>query len=231
MAQFDKNAATVAHEQDAIRHHTPEESLEPQARGENYYCEAQKGSFCQIHAANAFLGYGAIRPSQLAAFVQIRANGFAHENVEGLAAGGLIQEGRTAGDLLNIEGGVDLGMAVEYMHHLEETEALRGSVANIEVGDIVYSQEDGLLFENHTTGVKHKVDNEFLETKSRAMLGTFAPVHAGALRKNTDNTWTEIDSLNPGQRVIADLQTGLIETVIAQEAGGGRQVKLPCAFM
>lgn len=230
VTQFNKDETKVALDRDKIDLRVAEESLMPKASGEKYYCEDQKNSYCQMHAANAFLGYGAIRPNALSEYVSMRATGFAHEHVEGLAAGGLPHDTKSTEGLLDIEYGVDLGMAVDYMRHLEDEGELKVSVAKIEVGELAYTEERGLEFVNHDTGTRHQVDDEFLATRSRSMLGTFVPVHARALRKNTDGSWTEVDSFKPGQATSEDLKASLIETITDQQQGDTR-LTLPCAFM
>ncbi|CCB90068.1 hypothetical protein [Simkania negevensis] len=232
VTQFNQDPGKVAYEQDKIEHKVAEESLTPKNSGEKYYCEEQKNSYCQIHAANAFLGYGAIRPSAIAEYVKMRATGFGHDQVEGLAMGYGPQDTKSAEGLLDIENGVDLGMVVDFMRHLESEDELKKgvSVTNIEVGELAYTEENGLEFVNHETQTRHQVDEEFLAARSRSILGTFIPVHARALRKNTDNSWTEVDSFSPGQAVSKDLRTKLIKTVLQQQNGNSK-LTLPCAFM
>ncbi|WP_420421877.1 hypothetical protein [Simkania sp.] len=230
VAQFNRDEEQVAFERDKIGLRVEGESLAPKAPGEKYYCEEQKNSYCQLHAANAFLGYGAVRPNALSEYVSMRAATFSHSHVEGLAQGGLLAESKPATGLLDIEYGVDLGMVVDFMHYLESEGELRGSVEHIEVGELAYTPEKGLEFVNHGTGTRHKVDEEFLASRSRSMLGTFAPVHARALRKNTDGSWTEVDSLKPGQKLSENFSASLIETILEQQQGNTK-LTLPCAFM
>lgn len=255
VAQFNKDEAEMLRRRDDIELRHGEESLTPKRSGEKYYHEQQKGSLCQMHAANAFLGYGAVKPNALAAFVAMKSVGFGHEHVEGLASGakggremeaqppqdsigaGALPTRRevAASEVLDIESGVDLGMVVSYMHQLEEDEGLRVSVKEMKAGTLSFSEADGLVFKDDVTGAFHQVDEAFLRAHSRAMVGTYIPLHARAMRRNEgpDGSWTEVDSFHDGQPVHADLRAHLIATVLEQADAKRTEGKfsLPCAFM
>lgn len=234
VTQFNRDEAKISLDRDKVSLRVAEESLDPKTPGEKYYCEAQKNSYCQMHAANAFLGYGAIRPNDLAEYIATRAAGFGHAIAEDPAVEDPNEEAKPSKELLDklldIEYGIDLGMVVDYLHHLESEGVLRISAAGIQVGVLSYSEEKGLEFVNHATGTRYLVDDEFLAARSRAMLGTYKPIHASALRKNTDGSWTNIDSSKPDQKVFPDLKASLIEIIKYQQQGDTR-LTLPCAFI
>ncbi|WP_420421876.1 hypothetical protein [Simkania sp.] len=234
VTQFSRDEEKISLDRNKVKLRVAEESLDPKPPGEKYYCESQKNSYCQMHAANAFLGYGAIRPNDLAKYIAQRAAGFGQSSLEdptGVDADHMTAAAKELlGTLLDIEYGIDLGLVVDYMHQLESEGALRLSVAEMQVGDLSYSDERGLEFVNHAAGTRHVVDEEFLASRSRAMLGTYQPIHASALRKNTDGSWTRIDSSEPSQQVFADLKTSLAEIIVRQQQGDTK-LSLPCAFM
>ena len=232
VAQFNRDEAKISLDRNKVDLRVAEESLSPKPPGEKYYCEAQKNSFCQMHAANAFLGYGAIKPNDLAEYIAKRAAKFCHSHSEDPADGESAHAStkKLLDGVLDIEYGIDLGMVVDYLRELESEGVLRVSVAAIQVGDLSYSEERGLEFVNHVAGTRHILDDEFLATKSRAMLGTYQPIHASALRKNSDGSWTRIDSSEPSQKVFVDLKTSLKE-IITRQQQGNTKLSLPCAFL
>jgi len=231
VAQFSQDAGRVLQERDEIDLRVSGESLGPKARGEKYFQEHQKSGYCQIHAANAFLGYPAVRPNALAEYIATRAVGFDFQNVEGLAAGGHnLDFNDTAEELAN---GIDLGEVIGYLQHAEAEGLLKEGVSlnEIKVGKLSYSDEGGLMFTNDMTGDEHRVDDQFLAAHSRTMIGTYAPVHAMAARKNTDGSWSEVDSIMAGQKVNTNFTERLIEKIQTQQATQVGNITMPCAFM
>ena len=222
VTQFQKDSSL----RDRIQLHVEEESLEPKNRGELYYHEREMNGLCQLHAANAFLGYPAIRPNAFAEYMVHHAQEFNLENVEGLQAGGQVLEATAAG----LGDGTDLGHTVGYMRHLAAENELRVNIDNLQQGELNYSEKRGLVFNNFETGETHKVDAEFLARNSRVIVGTFQPAHATAARKNTDDSWSNIDSFNSNQKVHEDFVGALTEKVNFQKTMVNSHIALPCAF-
>lgn len=229
VTQFSQDATRVHQERDEIVLRVAEESLNPKKRGELYFHERQKGGLCQLHAANAFLGYPAIRPNALAEYMTSRAPDFGLQNVEGLAAGGQNQGFEEIAEGLG--NGLDLGTVVDYMRHVAAEGNIRVNIDNLQVGELDYSDEEGLVFTNFVTGDIHKVDDAFLNGNSRAMIGTLSPVHATAARKNTDGSWSTIDAFQKNQTVHEDYSAALIATIQTQKATVHHNITLPCAFL
>ena len=228
VTQFNKDAGRVFQERDRIQLRVPEESLGPKNRDELYYHEKQKDGLCQMHAANAFLGYAAIRPNALAEYMAGGPQEFNPQHVEGLAAGGQGFEA-IAEELGN---GIDLGSAVGYMQHLAAEGELRVDITNLQLGELNYSDETGLIFTNFATQEAHRVDAEFLNRNSRAMVGTLRPVHAIATRKNTDGSWSNVDSFYEKQAVQENFEVALIEKVKDQKGFVDNDaLALPCVFL
>lgn len=152
--------------------------------------------------------------------------------------GGRCAEGHmdyTVKQLFDIEGGVDIGLVISYLRHLDEMGALLISVKDIKVGKVFYSIERGLEFVNDETGEREAVDKAFINSKTRAIIGTYSPKHVRAMRRNTDYSWTEVDSMKPGQSVHPDLAVKLQEMIKEQvdRARGDRHIKiaLPSVFL
>lgn len=241
-------------EHDQVNHHYEHDTLGSQVRGGKYYCEKQKSAFCQIHAANAFLGYRAVVPSELQAFVTMRSHGMSGEHVQGLARGGEADdatcaraEGPDASELMDIEGGVDQGMVLAFLQNLHETGELNVDVSNLRVGKLTFDYDRReLVFLDDSAGDdgdlrSEVVDDAFCQRFQRSMVGTFAPIHATARRRNADGSWTEVDSLYKRQPVYESLadhyralffeQTGRTGEEPDDEVAKMKHMTLPVAFL
>ncbi len=224
VAQFDRDEGRVAASRDNIGFRVEKESVGPLASGSKYHCDQQAPGLCQLHAANAFLGYRGVIPSEFNEFVTSRTAGFFHEGVEGLSRGGDEEDSCAASSQLDpeimealkismdIENGTDMVLMTDYIRALEKAGELRMSVSNMQVGRI-FMEGGKLMFIDNATETPRELTSEMLQDSDRVMLGTSIPVHAKAFRRNSNHTWTEVDSFVPAQVVHSSLSEALISTL------------------
>ncbi len=203
VVQFNRDQAAQESAMNEIDCYHEEETVTSQERGQAYYHEEQTSGFCQLHAANAFIGYRAVVPSTLQKFIDIKTESFSQAHIEGLAQGGAVAISR---GLMSIEDGIDMGMVIDYLRNLSDIGELRldEDINEIIVGKITLNANQQLVIIDDRTDQEIVVDEAFLALKSRIMVGTFAPVHSQTLRKNDDNSWTVVDSLHASQEVVDD---------------------------
>ncbi len=118
--------------------------------------------------------------------------------------------------LFCIDDGIDIGFIVSYLRHLDGGGKLRISTDGMKVGKIELLDSDQLDFINDETGETEAISANFLASKTRAIIGSFLPVHAVAMRRNTDNSWTEVDSAKVAQPVHRNLADRLREMIHEQ---------------
>ncbi len=232
MVQFNRDESQEEAFRNDISVYHGEETLGPQERGKPFYHEEQTSGFCQLHAANAFMGYQAVRPSDLQSYINIKSAEFNQEGIEGLAQGGEELSFRRG---FNIDDGIDMGMIISYLSHLQDNGMLNGDLTGLMVGKIKMNGNDELVFVSDETNEETVVDEAFLAARSRVMLGTYAPIHARAFRKNDDESWSTIDSGSPGQEITENLSAQLRNTLAIQESLRrdelGKFISLPVAFL
>ena len=217
-----------AEEKDKLDIFYGEETRESQGSDSKYYHESQTNGYCQIHAANAFQGYQAVIPSKLQEYVTERAQEFSQGSVEDLLQGA--EEQREFNKVFTIENGTDMGMMVAYIQHLSATSQIESDVTNLKSGSIKLI-DDNLVFESGEGGPPIPITAEFLNSIDRCMFGTYAPIHALTMRKNTDGTWNVIDSFHEPQSHQIDLVEWLKGQIRENEKLKGPLTAFPFTFL